>query len=190
MPPGTHGSRSFDLGFGWQINLVRPAGELRAGRRGVVFDEVALGDVQSLRVCLDPDHIRLCSDAGDCGGHVEDCHVDSAGAGRRRLEVRGLLMVDADQVHALIGHIDRIMAMGVGFGARRLLHALLQRDEDHIVTVGGLIGGAVGDGAGDRGGERGRNCGWNEEKGEGERNLQQASHVESCLGYCQLRNCG
>ena len=88
-------------------------------------------------------------------------------------------MIDADQVHALIGHIDRIVAMCVGLGARRLLHALLQRDEDHIVAGGGLVVGAVGDRAGDGGGERGRNWRWNEEKGEGERNLQQAFHVES-----------
>ena len=83
-------------------------------------------------------------------------------------------------MHTLIGHVDGIVPMRIGLGACRLLHALLQRDENHVVAGGGFVIRAIGDRTRDGGGQRGRGRKRGKEKGNRERNLQQAFHVGVC----------
>jgi hypothetical protein len=65
-------------------------------------------------------------------------------------------MGDAHQVQPSVGHVERVMAFGVGSSVRGLLHALGEANQDDGIAGGRLVGGAVGHDAGDgRGGHGG-----------------------------------
>jgi len=71
--------------------------------------------------------------------------------------VTGLLGLEMDKVDVCVVHGKGVTAAGVGLGPGGFLHALLEADEDYVVSGGGFVGRLVGDGAGDVSGcERGK----------------------------------
>ena len=103
--------------------------------------------------------------AVDGGRGVVDVDVGGRGAGLERMEVGGLVVGDADEMHAVFGDVELVVAAGVGFSVGRLLHGLREMDEDDVVAGGGLAGGLVGDGAGDGGRGEGGDAADSESKG-------------------------
>ena len=142
---------AFDYGAFGEDELEGAVGELGERWSGLVLDEEVFDDAEAVvaGVGLDAHDVGFAGDAFDLRGGVVDVDFDGLGAGRRGAEVVGLVVGDADEVDALVGHGEGEVAAGVGLGAGGLLHALLEADEDDVVAGGGLVGRLVGDDAGD-----------------------------------------
>ena len=159
------GPGAADQGAWGEKEVEAARAELGDGRGGVVKDLEDLDDVELAGGGLDVQLFDAGGDGGDDRGRVVDGDLDGVGPGLDGLEVGGLLMGDADEVHAIVRNGEGEVAAGVGGGAGGLLHALLELDEDDLVPGGGFAAGFVDDGAGDGCGgvgEKGR-----EEHGEG-----------------------
>jgi hypothetical protein len=100
--------------------------QLRTWRAGVVLDKKTLRHAQSLCVGLDTHHVGYGAYAGDHGRDIVDLHIHIRRIGRGRLEIRGALVIDADEMHPRIRRINRVMALAIGLGMRDFLHALIE----------------------------------------------------------------
>ena len=134
-----------DLGRRGHVEVETAGAELGACGGGVVQDLEDLNDVQLGSGGFDVQLFHGGGDIVELGRGVVDVEVHGGGAGLDRLEVVGLVMRDADQVHAVIGYLQGVMAVGVRLGAGGLLHGLLQADEHDVVAGRGLAGCPVGD---------------------------------------------
>ncbi len=188
-----NGAGAADEGTLGKVEFEAVGAKLGAGRGGGVEDLENFDDVKLVGRGFYVELFDAGADAVDVGGGIVDGHGYSGGAGLDRLEVVGLLVGDADEVHAVVGDLEGKAAAGVGGGAGGLLHGLLKLDEDDVVADGGLAGGFIDDGAGNRGrgvGQQGR-----EEQGErgGEvAELAKVGHVfqDTSAGVGYAPHCG
>jgi hypothetical protein len=124
---------------------------LRSRRIGVVLDEVVLNDVEPLRSRLYTHDVCFGRDAFDLRLDVIDPNIHCGRSRRNWLEVSRFLVIDAHQVHSVVGNVESEAALTISLRSGSFLHAPSKGDQYHIIIGGGLVRGLVRDRAGNRG---------------------------------------